>query len=471
MDLPGLGLTTVAGLIKSGAVSSAEYAAALLDRIDARADLCAFITVDPDALLASARRADAHFVTAPPGSLGPLHGVPIAVKDNIDTADLPTTGGTPALRDHRPAADAPAVRAAREAGALVLGKTSLHELAYGVTGENPAFGTARNPYAADRIAGGSSSGTAVAVSARLAPAGFGTDTGGSVRIPAALCGIAGLRPTAGRYDARGTMMVSRTRDTVGPMARTVADLALLDAAATRAAEPHVDTDDLHGVRLGVIRGLFYDDLAPDIDELMDKRLSELEAHGARLVDVELPDGTDELITGTHPIAFRETPETLQAYLNTVPSAPSLAELIEQCGSPDVRHILTSISTDGRIPAVVYQKAMEVYRPALQAVFRDVFSAHRLTALVGPTTPLTAVAPGTETARLGERAVPLLLAYTRNTSPGSAMGWPGLTLPAGLGDTGLPVGLSLDGMPGRDRELLRVGGVCERIFGFLPEPPG
>ncbi|MEV6983649.1 indoleacetamide hydrolase [Sphaerisporangium sp. NPDC051017] len=469
MELTALSLTEAADLIRRREISAVEYAQALLDSIASHGDLAAFITVSADALLADARRADALTRTRH-ASLGPLHGVPLAVKDNIDTLDLPTTGGTPSLRGHRPTRDAAVVHAVRSTGALVLGKTNLHELAYGITSDNAAFGAVRNPYDRGRIAGGSSGGTAAAVSARLAPAGLGTDTGGSVRIPAALCGVAGLRPTMGRYSQEGIILVSTTRDTAGPLARSVAELAVLDAALTGTGTPLPEPVDLHGLRLGVIRDPFWAGLPDDLTRVLEARCAELESQGAHVVDVELPEHAHELIVQTGiPIAFHETPLTLRAYLDSWPTAPSLTDVVEQCASPDVREILSGICGKDGIPVHVYRDAITVHRPALQDVFRDLFAAHRLAALISPTTPLTAVPVGTQEARLGEERIPLFPAYTRTTGPGSATGCPGLTLPAGLDDSGLPIGLALDGLPGSDRTLLSIGQACERVFGLLPRP--
>jgi Asp-tRNA(Asn)/Glu-tRNA(Gln) amidotransferase A subunit family amidase len=469
MDLTELSLAEAGQLIGAREVSAVEYASRLLERIATHDQLAAFITVPSRPLLAAARHCDTR-LRAGGKTLGPLHGVPLAVKDNIDTADLPTTAGTPSLRGHRPIRDASVVRALRRSGALILGKTNLHELAYGVTSDNGAFGSVRNPYDPDRIAGGSSGGTAAAISARLAPGGLGTDTGGSVRIPAALCGIAGLRPTSGRYPQQGIVVVSSTRDTVGPMARTVADVAVLDAALTGTSTALSDIAELRGLRLGVIRKPFFTGVAPDLARVVEKRLKELTEHGVQLVELELPEGADELIVRAgFPIAFYETPITLRAYLAADPTAPSLDELVEQCGSSDVRQILTWILSDGKVPLVDYRAALDVYRPTLSQMFRDLIVSNRLTALVAPTTPLTAALVGVTEVLLSGEKVSAFDAYTRTTGPYSGIDWPGLTVPAGLDDRGLPIGLALDGPPGSDRTLLRIGQSFEHIFGPLPPP--
>ena len=206
-----LGVAEAANAIRTGEIKAEALADALLARTAAHASLNAFITLDADRVRAAAREADRQRASG--ASLGKLHGVPLALKDNLDTAEYRTSGGTPGLAGHRPKRNAVIVEALLDAGAIALGKCNLHELAYGITNNNAAFGPARNPYAPDRIPGASSGGTGVAVAARLAPGGIGTDTGGSVRIPAALCGIVGLRPTTGRWSQAGIVPISHTRDT------------------------------------------------------------------------------------------------------------------------------------------------------------------------------------------------------------------------------------------------------------------
>ena len=238
-----------AGKLKSEALVSGALA-----RAKERAELNAFVTLDEAGALAAAKQIDGVIAKSHGEGCKPLTGVPIVVKDNIHVAGLPSSGGTPALKDFKPRADAPVVRKLRAAGAIVIGKTNMHELAFGISGYNPAFNTGpapgvRNAYDPTRMAGGSSSGTGVALGMRMAPAGLGTDTGGSVRIPCALNGCAALRPTVGRWSQDGIAPISRTRDTAGPMAVSVADLELMDRVVTGA--PAVAAVPLKEVRVGV----------------------------------------------------------------------------------------------------------------------------------------------------------------------------------------------------------------------------
>src|SRR5271167_709690 len=235
--------------MSQGALTSERYAQALLAKCQSAHALNAFITLEPAQVREAARACDRTRLagTKP----GPLFGLPIPVKDSVNTRDYPTTGGTPALRHFRPKEDAPVVAALRGAGAIVLGKTNLHELSYGWTSNNLAFGAVHNPYDHSRIPGGSSGGTAAAIAARLAPLGVAEDTEGSIRVPAAFCGIAGFRPTTGRYPTHGCVPISPLFDQVGPHARSVRDLVLFDSVVTDDWQK-LHAAPLRGVRLGVV---------------------------------------------------------------------------------------------------------------------------------------------------------------------------------------------------------------------------
>src|SRR6266550_6355026 len=290
-DLTELGVADAATLVAQRKVSSVELTQAYLARAEANRDLNAFIALDRVGALAAARRADAELATGIRPK-GVLHGVPLVVKDNTHVAGLPNTAGTPGLREFVPREHAPTVTALINAGAVILGKTNMQDLAFGISGYNEAFFTAqpigtRNPYDRTRIAGGSSSGTGAAIGARLAPGGLGSDTGGSVRIPAALSGGAGLRPTIGRYSQDGVTPISHSRDTVGPMGQTVADVALLDAVITGGSPPAPAP--LSGVRLGVYRGYFFKDLDADTRTVTEGALEKLRRVGVAIVDVDMPD--------------------------------------------------------------------------------------------------------------------------------------------------------------------------------------
>src|SRR5580700_2821011 len=284
-ELCDLSAAAAVAHMSQGSLTTERYAQALLARCRAAKALNAFITLEPDRVLEDARSRDRERLAG--AKPGPLFGLPIPVKDSVNTRDYPTTGGTPALRHFRPAEDAPVVAALRRAGAIVLGKTNLHELSFGWTSNNLAFGAVHNPYDPTRIPGGSSGGTAAAIAARLAPLGIAEDTQGSIRVPAAFCGIAGFRPTTGRYSTEGCVPSSPLFDQVGPHARSVGDLVLFDSVVTREA-PLAAAASLRGVRLGVARDYWFAGLDPEVERITASALRRLEDAGAILVEAPLP---------------------------------------------------------------------------------------------------------------------------------------------------------------------------------------
>jgi Asp-tRNA(Asn)/Glu-tRNA(Gln) amidotransferase A subunit family amidase len=466
MDRIALTASEALKAMGEGKVSSSQLTGAFLEQCQRHKSLNAFIHLDPAAAKAAAAESDKRRSA---GKVGALEGVPLVLKDNIDTASMPTTGGTPALRNHRPKKDSPVAAKLIGAGAVVLGKTNLHELAYGITNNNGAFGPARNPYDPTRIPGASSGGTGVAVGARMAPAGIGSDTGGSVRIPAALCGIAGLRPTLLRWPQEGIVPISHTRDTAGPMARSVADLARLDGVVTGAALTEAPAN-LRGLRLGVPRGLFWENLHPDTAKIAEETLRALTLAGVVLVEADIPDVAALDQAAGFPIALYETVVDLNKYLASHNTGLDFAKVVAQVGSPDVKGILSSLLGEAAVPEPAYREALTVHRPKLRAVCADYFKRERVEAAIFPTTPLPAIKIGEdETTMLNGAAVPTFFTFIRNTSPGSVAGIPGLSLPAGLTPAGLPVGMELDGPDGSDRRLLAIGLALEAILPKLPAP--
>lgn len=474
-----LDLTAVQAIaaIGSGTLSAEAYVRTLLARAAALQDLNAMIALDPDGALAAARAIDERRDAK--RALPQLAGLPIVVKDNINTARLPTTGGTPALRTVQPRHNAPTLQKLIDAGAIVLGKANLHELAFGITSTNLSSfaGAVHNPYDRSRIPGGSSGGTAAAIAARIAPAGLGTDTGGSTRVPAALCGIVGLRPSVGnntdqrRYTDTGAVVpISHTRDTVGPMARTVADVALLDAVitATGAAQPAA----LRGLRIGVPAS-FWAGLDNELAAVVQAARAKLADAGVVFVDADLP-GLAELNGKlSFAIALHEPIADIPAYLAaTGVTGITLADIARQVASPDVKGAFGAIMADAM--GKDYDAAIKVHRPRLQATYAEYFTAHKVDAMLFPTTPAPAV-PIDLTAGSGQISInggPLVDTFgtfIRNTDPGSNAGVPGLSLPAGLTAGGLPVGIELDCPVGSDRRLLAIGLAFEAVLGTLPAP--
>jgi indoleacetamide hydrolase len=473
-DLTALSVTDAAQLIRERRVSSAELTQAYLARTEAHAALNAYITLDRAGALAAARRADAELAAGT--RVGPLHGVPLVVKDNAHVAGLPNTAATPALQRFVPKTHAPTVQKLVDAGAVILGKTNMHELAFGISGYNEAFFTAqpigtRNPYDRRRIAGGSSSGTGAAIGGRLAPGGLGSDTGGSVRIPAALTGGAGLRPTLGRYSQEGVTPIAHSRDTVGPMARTVADVALLDAVIT-GGKPATPAS-LAGVKLGVYRPYFFADLDADTRTVTEVALQKLKQAGVTIVEVDIPELQKVNGAASFPVALYEAYDDLKAYLEKYRTGKTVEQVADMIASKDVKATYSGLVVPRKLPAPdgavdaapLYRTAMEQARPALLLLFANTFQKHGIDALIGPTTPAVAVAQGPDASSL-----PTFLTFIRNTDPGSNAGIPGLTIPAGLGPTtGLPVGISLDGPRGSDARLLAIGMAIEKLLGPTPPP--
>ena len=472
-DLTQLSVGDAARLIRDKSVTSAALTEAYLTKAEASADLNAFITLDRARAVAAARQADAELAA---GKVrGPLHGVPLVIKDNVHVAGLPNTAGTPALRRFTPSASAPVAQKLIDAGAIVLGKTNMHELAFGISGYNEGFFSAqpigtRNPYDRTRIAGGSSSGSGAAIGGRLAPGGLGSDTGGSVRIPAALCGIAGLRPTIGRYSGDGVTPISHSRDTAGPMAQTVADVALLDSVI---AGGTVTPATLSGVKLGVYRAYFFADLDADTKAVIDAALDKLRQAGATIVEVDMPQLKALNDAASFPVALYEAYDDLKAYLGRYRTGLSVEQVAAAIASKDVKGTYDGLVVPRKLPAPngvvdaapIYRAAMEQARPALLAHFNDTFRASGIDALLAPTTPHVAVAQGPQAS-----SPETFLLFIRNSDPGSNAGLPGLTVPAGLGPTtGMPVGLSLDGPSGSDARLLALGMAIEKLLGRTPPP--
>src|SRR5215469_15216983 len=310
-ELLELSAVDVVAKLRNGEVTAERYAAAILERCQQGKALNAFITLPQERVLEAARTADS--LRGSGAKLGPLHGLPIPVKDSVNTKDVPTTGGTPALRNFRPKEDAPIVRTLLAAGAIVLGKTNLHELSFGWTSNNLAFGAVHNPYDVQRIPGGSSGGTAVAVATRMAPLGVAEDTEGSIRVPAAMCGIAGFRPTTGRYVTTGVVPITSLFDQVGPHARTVGDLALFDSVAT-GDWSSLPATELKGTKLGVARGYWFSDLDSEVERVAHEALRKLQAAGAELVEAEVPELARLVELTTLPIQNHDVRPALQKYL-------------------------------------------------------------------------------------------------------------------------------------------------------------
>ncbi|WP_256327432.1 indoleacetamide hydrolase [Variovorax sp. EL159] len=474
-------LTAVEALaaFERGALTSEAYVHALLARADALHSLNSWITLNAAGALKAARAVDA--ARARGNKLGPLAGLPLYIKDNIDTQGIRTTAGTPALKDSVPKKNAPVLEPLLRAGAIVLAKANLHELAFGSTSSNTAFGFVKNPYDTTRIPGGSSGGTASGIAARIAPAGLGTDTGASVRHPASFCGLVGLRPSVGnggaerRYPGEGIVPISRTRDTPGPMARTVADVVLLDAVVTGEPTHPLTSAKLAGLRLGLPHAYFWENLDLEVEAVMNTAVRKLREAGVVFVEADLQ-GVPELNERVSmPVALYEFyRRDLTAYLKEEGLRLTLDEVIAQVQSPDVKGIFDIAKA---MPKAAYDEAIQVHRPKLIALYKDYFAKHAVEGVLFPTCPIAP--PPIDPAFTGKveiNGVPqpggpaaLFQVLIRNVDPGSNAGIPGLAQPAGMTAGGLPVGLEIDGPLGSDRRLLAIGLAIEQLLGKPPAP--
>jgi indoleacetamide hydrolase len=472
-DLDHLTATRAAADICVGKYTSVELVTAALARAKARPELNAFITLDEAGAIKAARAYDAARARGEPCK--PLGGVPIAIKDNIEVAGLPATAGTPALKGYIPGEDAPVVAKLRAAGAVIIGKTNMHELAFGVSGYNTAFKTGtefgvRNAYDTAKIAGGSSSGNAAAIAARIVPATIGTDTGGSVRVPCALNGCSSLRPTVGRYPRGGIAPISHTRDTPGAMAGSVADVVLLDRIICD--QSPIEPADLKGVRLGVVAATMVN-LDGDTAAAIAAAHEQLKAAGVAMVDIEMPNLMELNGQVGFPVALYEAYDDMVAYLKRGAKI-SIEELVKGIVSPDVKGTYEGLVMPRKLPGPddtlvdakpAYETAIKTARPALQQLYRDTFADNRLDAIVFPTVPKVAVDSNSDSSDLAN-----FVMYIQNTDPGSNAGIPGLQIPIALGATsGLPVGMELDGPADGDRRLLSIGLALENLFGRMPPP--
>jgi aspartyl-tRNA(Asn)/glutamyl-tRNA(Gln) amidotransferase subunit A len=430
-------LARLAERLLAGELSPREAVQAYLDRIEAHADLNAYISVRAEEALAEAE-------SAPRGA---LLGVPIAIKDVIDVAGTPTTAASKILADNIPRQDAPVVARLRAAGAIVLGKLNTHEFAFGATTTSPHFGPARNPWSPDHICGGSSGGSGAATAADLAAGTLGTDTAGSIRIPACFCGVTGIRPSTGLVSNDGVVPVSWTLDTVGPIARTAEDCSLLLEAI--APEYRPDLGGVRDLRIGVVEALFRR-ADPRVSAVVEDALPEL---GATLEPADVP-LLEEAGTINQLVML---PEASAAHL------PWLRTRLADYG-PDVRaRLLAGLF----LPATAYlagQRARRWYDEGLRPLF------DRFDLLVAPAMPVLPPRIGEDTVELGGERIPYRLAVIPFNSPWSLAGLPAASVPCGFVD-GLPVGLALVGRRFADATVLRAAHAFQGATDWHERRPG
>ncbi len=468
--------------IRSGSITAERYASQLLKRHRETKALNAFISLDENRVLEGARSVNVARSKGKP--LGPLAGLPIAIKDNINTVGYPTTTGISALKDYYPKRNARIVNILFENGAILLGKANLDELGREFTNSNEVYGFAKNPYDITRVSGGGAGGTAVAISARVTPAGLGSDTAGSARIPASYCGISGLRPsTSGRLRGwttaswtvtsieDGLVPISFAVSSPAPMGRTVSDVALLDAIVTGTTIPAPLP--LRGVRIGVPRGFYWEDLEPEVARVSERALERIRDAGATLVEVNLRQWAQVAAPTFLAVATLHGMKDLGDFLTRNGANVPLSQVIECIRNKDIRARTKNILEHPVTPEQAEEAVKTRIKLALE--FEEIFRRQQIAAIVYPTVPVLAplIRPQgddiTDTIDLNGKQVNQFSISLRNTSPSGVIGVPALNIPVGLSSSGLPVGLSVSGLADSESKLLGLSLSLEAAFGRLPGP--
>jgi len=482
-QLHDLTVAQLAAQLRAKDVSAVEVARHFLARARAHDSLGAYLALNEEVTLAQARAADQRIAA---GELAPLLGVPVAHKDIFVTREFPSTAGSKMLDGYRSPFDATVVARLAQAGAVSLGKLNCDEFAMGSSNENSAYRVARNPWDPERIPGGSSGGSAVAVAARLAPAATGTDTGGSIRQPASFCGITGIKPTYGRASRYGMIAFASSLDQAGPMARTAQDCALLlsamcgpdpDRDSTSLDVPPEDfsrslTESLKGLRIGVPREFFGAGLAAEVRAAIDAALQEYRRMGAQLVEISLP-RTELSIPVYYIIAPAEASSNLSRYdgVKFGHRARQYGDLTdmyqktraEGFGDEVKRRIMvgTYVLSHGYYDAY-YLQAQKIRR-MIADDFQQAFGSCDV--IAGPVAPTVAW-------KLGEKADDPVANYLADiyTLPGSLAGLPGMSVPCGFGAGGMPVGLQLIGNYFGEAKLLNVAHRLQQVTDFHARIP-
>lgn len=459
MNVDGLAYATIeelAALLIKRKISPVEITEMFLRRIDRlNPSLNAFLTVTAEAARSAAHRAEKELASKGRTANGnrALLGIPISLKDNLWTRGVLTTAGSKILHDFVPSVDSTAARKLARAGAILLGKTNMHEFAYGITGSNAHYGPARNPWAPDRISGGSSSGSAVAIAAGLCAASVGTDTGGSIRVPSAMCGIVGLKPTFGRIGVFGTLPLAPSFDHVGPMAHSVTDAAILlgllagrdSRDPTSSAHPVDDyratlRKPLRKFRLGRPRERYWDKLDDEVRHAAEAAVRDLEKHGAIVREISLPHLRDSNEAATN-MSLAEARHVHEAAGYFPGSAVEYTDEVRQ-----------RIDAGGHVPAIKYLEGLEM-RKRMCAEFETAF--REVDAVVAPTVPIPAPLIGVENIEIAGEQIGVRPTLVGMSRPANFTGLPAISVPCGFTREGLPVGLQLIGRAFDEATLLRI----------------
>jgi len=460
-----MSMIDVANAIRDRKISSREATQSCLDRIAKwQPHLNAYMAIETEEALAAADAADA--ALAKGKIAGPLHGVPMAHKDMYYDAGKVTTCGSKIRRDFVPTTTSTALQRLKDAGTVRLGSLQMVEFAYGPTGHNPHYGAVRNPWNVDHITGGSSSGSGSAVGARLTFAALGSDTGGSIRMPAHFCGVTGFKTTVGLISRAGAMPLSQSLDTVGPLAQTVEDCALLvglmagaDSAdpttSTRAVPDYMSaaTGSMKGMKIGVPTAFYVEDLDPEVARVLDETIATLGKEGAEIVKVELPDQ-------------RQLSAACQLVLAAEAAAFHKRWLIERPQDYGAQ-VLMRLQNGLAIPAVSYLEAMRWRGAALAAHLAAVTGVD---AVIAPVAPMPAVTIAESDIGNSHDAEAVIQRITRFTRPINYLGLPSLSIPAGFTAKGLPVGMQLIGRPFDEAGLTRIGAAFQRATDYHQQVP-
>jgi aspartyl-tRNA(Asn)/glutamyl-tRNA(Gln) amidotransferase subunit A len=459
-DIAYASIEHIGTLFRKRKLSPVELTKFMLARIERlNPKLNAFLTITAELALTHAKSAESELFArrGPKGhrDRGPLHGIPISIKDNIYTAGVRTTAGSKILRDFMPLRNAPVVSQLLEAGAVPLGKTNMHEFAYGITSENPHYGAVRNPWDLARISGGSSGGSAAAVAAGLCYGSIGTDTGGSIRVPSSLCGVVGLKPFIGRVSAQDVIPLSTRLDCVGPLARNTSDVALLlEPIFLRGKrEPNLRSlrSPSKGARpfhLGIPKDFVLDLIAEDVRTVFEDALRAFRKLGAKTKEISIPLLAETELAGNQ-IAWAEATH----YHQQAGWFPAHADEYGE----DVR---TRLEMGTKVSAVAYLEALELRDKFIQQI-HVTMADNALDAIVFPTAPIAAPLIGSETISLNGTEHPTRALLLRNNRPANLAGAPALSIPCGFTPTGLPVGLQLMGAVTDELLLLRIAHGFER----------
>ncbi len=465
-----LTLCDAADAVARRKISALDLTRSCLDRLETEGRaLNAVIWLDRTVALARAESAD-RAAQASRDPLPPLHGVPLAHKDLFYSAGQPCTCGSAIRADFRPDFTATVVARLEAAGAITIGGLAMAEFAQGPTGHNRHFGDCRNPWNRARISGGSSSGSGAAVAARLVPGSLGSDTGGSIRLPASCCGVTGLKPTQGRVSRHGVMPLAFSADCIGPIARTARDCARLlaviaghdplDAASSAAPVPPYESrldGDIRGLRIGIPLTWFFDGVEESIRRRFDDAVAVLEARGAMVTHLPLP-VMDEVAA-------------CSAVVSRVELAAIHARWMRERPGDYAANVSGRMYPGYAIPGVAYVEALRRRGPVLEAFAREVFA--KVDVLATPTirAPIPTLAE-TDVESGDEGAVRRFLAPSANTRPINYLGLPAISLPCGFDDNALPVGLQIIGRPFAEARLLRIGEAYQRDTDFHRlAPPG